>query len=397
MCGLAGILTLGGLSNDEIGSFEDLMTVSQLRGRTGAGIVAVRENGKANIIRSQQTSSHLMADKVYFDLLKKRPIRAMMGHCRLPTRGTTKGFENVHPHRSGKIIGMHNGTMSRVMEQTCKADESDSRLLFNAIGAHGLQKVIDDSWGAMALSWYDDEAETLNLYHNYERPLHVAQNKTQSTIWWGSEVWMLYASARRRCGEVECESLAENTLYTYHLDQKGKIEPEKTKIERKPLVYNYSGCNWREDFDDNLGKPYGGGRTDLRAAMAERRRKALAIVDQRKKSSVPTIPLSASTSLVTIHDLEPGRGRGATIRSLDGTVQFMNHAYNKLKKGCTWCGDPVAEEELVKRDLLFIDKDEFICSSCVAQNDPTMWAFMPKRQIPSKEELELCLGRRLHS
>lgn len=375
MCGLAGIISKE-LSDNEIGSFEDLMILSSLRGKQGSGIAAIRENYKVNIVRSTQTSAHLMADKVYGELIKKKPIQAMMGHCRYPTRGGIKGFDNVHPHRAGKIVGMHNGTMNRIMDQQVPTDESDSKLLFQALENHGMQKLIDGSWGAMALSWFDENENTINLYHNWERPLFYARNQANTTVWWASEAWMLHASARRRCGEIEVEELPVNTLFTFNLEKKDTREPTKIKMERTPYQWKPA---WREDYDFS---PMYGKRHDHKGT-------ALAIQNMRKnakkRGSVPVIVLP--------NDLEPGRGRGATIRCLDGNILFMNHAVQKLKGGCSWCGDPVSEQELCKREVLFVDKNEFICSDCVQENDPTMWAYMPASHgQPSQEQIDLCLG-----
>jgi hypothetical protein len=194
MCGITGVMghNLGVL---EVSKFKDLMVLSQLRGDDGAGMIAVPKSNpvkKVNIRRTTWSSGHLVTTQD-FDECIKGDVNILVGHARQPTKGGSK-LENVHPHRAGNIILVHNGTMSHVNGNAIPQGESDSRMVCKAIAEVGPQKFVDNSYGAYCLVWIDLDKQTLNFLRNTERPLWlceeratVLENSLVRNLFWASE------------------------------------------------------------------------------------------------------------------------------------------------------------------------------------------------------------------
>ncbi len=377
MCGLCGVVTNTTLSKNEMESFRYLMMFSMTRGEQGAGICFIRKNQKTNIIRTAGSSAHLVTTDLFYETITKKTNQAMMGHARLPTKGKVDPkdpYANIHPHRAGSLVGMHNGTMWKVNKEY-PGDESDSKMLYQSIANVGLQETVNESDGAMALNWYDEADGTLNFYRNKDRPLWLVYNKNKNTMWWASEPWMFYGSARK-VGELdEVKELPVEEHWKFRMNRLD--HPVVTPVRKvvKPVA-SFRGHRagymcWEDEYNDPLET-------------------ALAPFHSRRRYGTYTPPLK-NDSVVLPGDLQPGVGRGATVKTLGGVICFMNHQAQKLKKGCAWCGDPVSEVDLCQRKLLWIDKDNFLCSVCVNKDESSpVWEYFPG-MAPSKAQLAECV------
>src|SRR6185503_9988407 len=129
MCGLCGV-TSRFLNQAELSVFQDLLTVSTLRGKYGAGIAALpsRKNASPQILRTEWTGASL-ANSAELDKVLKTSMSCVIGHTRAPTTGSFD-IKHVHPFRVKHIVGVHNGTFSRVLDKAIPKDASDSETFY---------------------------------------------------------------------------------------------------------------------------------------------------------------------------------------------------------------------------------------------------------------------------
>lgn len=170
--------------------------------------------------------------------------RAMLGHCRSSTRGSTSR-KNAHPFLVDNIIGTHNGTLTYQTEKELgdySRFETDSEKVFAAINDQGIQEVskLFNNYSktmndAYALVWYDLKDNTINFLRNKERPLHYAFDKNNEMLFWSSEACHLAAGM----SEIQHE---EKFLYTLPEDYQYSWEiPEVNKKFGKPKVSKREG------------------------------------------------------------------------------------------------------------------------------------------------------------
>jgi predicted glutamine amidotransferase len=190
MCGLYGCVA-NYMLTAEIENVIDLAAINVRRGKDSTGL-AIAHGGKKRVEYLKGTMNPVS----FYDhenvkkLISERPIHAMMGHNRFATIGHINQT-NAHPFRYGKIVGMHNGTIKALEPPKKDQDKiTDSRLLIEHLAKHGLQSAIDAAGidGAMALTWIDEEQNTLNFYRNIHRPLSFMLSSGDSTMYWSSEV-----------------------------------------------------------------------------------------------------------------------------------------------------------------------------------------------------------------
>ena len=177
MCGIVGVVQYDSEVSKEIRQkalkilFADTMLRTQSRGRDATGIYQIMENGdwmmakKAERVgewlvkeRSDNTDPQIYQD--FVDTWGSYPyeLRALVGHCRSKTVGSTNN-ENNHPFaiqldETNAILGVHNGTLDnheiifdrlpKILKRQGSVDsESLFHYLFHATG-HGTQEMTPD-------------------------------------------------------------------------------------------------------------------------------------------------------------------------------------------------------------------------------------------------------------
>ena len=101
------------LSDPEVETFRELMVMNTLRGSEGAGVVAVSQAKRdIHALKTDASGADLVMSGPFYRLMQHRR-RILVGHCRLPTKGSL-ALDSVHPHRVGPIYGVHNGTLWHV-------------------------------------------------------------------------------------------------------------------------------------------------------------------------------------------------------------------------------------------------------------------------------------------
>lgn len=258
MCGIAGALS-SILTKPEIEIFEQLMIISTLRGREGAGIITVDADvDKKNNYNPVKSHKHLHSGlellnlKGYKDKVYNRPKSALIGHCRFPTKGAANSIENVHPHVADDLCGVHNGTMWSVNSKYLTDNQSDSLALYKLIAAEGVQEAVNKSSGAYALVWVDNAAETINFLRNSDRPLYFATHDWQAdrptTLFWASEKNFLELALARNSLKPKTWILPADEVHSFSYMPEGVLEPVITPCRKQYYSsYNSSEYGWVTD------------------------------------------------------------------------------------------------------------------------------------------------------
>lgn len=258
MCGICGGMSYP-LNMNELNHIRTLMVMSSLRGFEGSGAITVKSVKSKIIVNTVKTvlSSAELAVDPDFDAITNNP-KIVIAHARAPTKGGNEE-EFIHPHSSGHITGVHNGTMFEIMGEKVSDNESDSKKIFEALNAHSIEDFIKESRGAYSLVWVDTKNGTLNFLRNDQRPIIWARvgGDDASCMFFASEKSMLdYALVTRG------SYMQANIKYvmpkpwehvSFSLDVKHGIFPKEVKQYENPTkVPSYSkfrGGKWYTDSD----------------------------------------------------------------------------------------------------------------------------------------------------
>jgi len=125
MCSIFGMGLFTDHAVDDTNTVKDIMATllkkAEVGGRSASGI-AVMKTKSAEVIRRALSGSELTKDKDYVDFADKHirvgkdetpdnPLISMIGHCRMPTKGSPLNNYNNHPIVTENIIGVHNGVI----------------------------------------------------------------------------------------------------------------------------------------------------------------------------------------------------------------------------------------------------------------------------------------------
>ena len=238
MCGLVGVA--GTLTENDKKTFHQLLWIDAIRGGDGTGMFAVK-HGKVNstwLVKESGTPDRLFDKRKYWDALNTDRM-VMMGHNRAGTVGKHT-YKNAHPFEFDHITGAHNGTLNAFSQRKLldhQYFETDSEAIFNMIEEKGVENVIPLLEGAWALTWWDNRDHSINFLRNKERTLYYCTDVSRTTLFWASEVAMLYLALNHNnvpFSAKDVHIVAENQHYKFVIPlQSGGAISKPTKVERK--------------------------------------------------------------------------------------------------------------------------------------------------------------------
>lgn len=368
MCGLVGGMS-SFLTDYEVGQIRGLMTLAQFRGRDGAGLVAVPNQGtdQVEILRTLGTADELAHGTDFFQMLKDRRMAVLAAHARFPTTGDFD-LESVHPFVADHIIGMHNGTLEIVNGHKIGKNDMDSKILFQEIAEHGIDKVIENTKGSYALVWIDKKTRKLNFLRNGQRSLAFAHNEgSYSSLFWASEPRMLWYIFGSNNSKITFRALPEDTLYSFglgsiHMDDPRPLKQGTVKTS-VPVIRNV-----REIIKDNREKRKAKGQEVTFTPTETSNKGDETLLSRRFREAAS----QASSGVIEDVPFEDKPGQLHVQYGKDYKyVTTMEKLSKILNDGCLACHDPASYESDLKTNRLhWFARDMFMCPSCW-ENNPT--------------------------
>lgn len=194
MCGLVGVA--GNLIKKEEDVFRYMLILDTIRGEDSTGIATVSP-AKDILIAKGPGDPFLLFDTHAYRQAFQRKNVVLMGHNRSATIGKVNRL-NAHPFEFDGLVGAHNGTLTNKYKlENGNNFDTDSAALFWNIRKYGPQKVISQTEGAWALTWYNSDDHTLHFLRNEERPLYFVFTENMQQLFWASEQWMLDIATNR--------------------------------------------------------------------------------------------------------------------------------------------------------------------------------------------------------
>ncbi len=118
MCGLASILLYPKQRSpqewDRIRNlFTQTLIFNEERGRDASGIALIRRNRRFELFKEPVPASQLVEMEPYQNILQAvdQDTVCLLGHTRLPTKGSRWNNHNNHPLLAGYTLGIHNGVI----------------------------------------------------------------------------------------------------------------------------------------------------------------------------------------------------------------------------------------------------------------------------------------------
>ena len=245
MCGIVGIA--GSIDKHDMPVFHQLLWVGAIRGTDNTGVMSVGKHMRKDIrmVKTSGDPAILMDRKEYGKVVTENTC-LLLGHNRSKTKGDSN-HKNAHPFEFENIVGVHNGTVTYGTQNKFEGRhpmfQTDSEALFYRMNEDGVDKVIEmmdpgaTPPDAYSLVWYNKKDATLNFLRNKERPMFFCYNEAGNTMYWASELAMLYLCLNRNFIKFnKVWTTLENTHYKWTIPEFDKeIEkPEKRVLKETP-------------------------------------------------------------------------------------------------------------------------------------------------------------------
>jgi len=271
MCGIVGVISdsAGVEGRGKKGYFIDGLLVDSLRGEDSTGIFTVTNKGAWEWFKTASAGwDFIYHKKVLAQLNSVYDKVAMIGHNRWATRGAVNSV-NAHPFHHGKIIGVHNGSLTnhRNLLPDGEMFDVDSDAVFHSINTIGVHETVKKMNGAYAIVYHDTAENTLHLMRNDERPLYTAKvkhtNPKYNTMLIASEKGMVSWLAERNNLTIEEPVLLKShtllsinlsDLTDYTVEPLGKYTAPTTKnnFNRKDNVKAFDRS--KGNYESNAGQ-----------------------------------------------------------------------------------------------------------------------------------------------
>jgi amidophosphoribosyltransferase len=145
MCGLSGVLLYPSRrSKEEWQQILEVITANLIfneeRGREASGIAVIQTNGDVEVFKQPVLASELVKMQDYQRLLSliNSNTTCILGHTRMPTKGSRWHNVNNHPILTDHVIGIHNGIIVNddnlfAHMNLPRAGEVDSEIIFRLL------------------------------------------------------------------------------------------------------------------------------------------------------------------------------------------------------------------------------------------------------------------------
>lgn len=145
MCGLAGVLLYPTQrSKTEWGELREVFTrmlvFNEERGREAAGVAVIQISGDYRLFKQPVPASELVEMYGYHKVMEAigDGTTCIVGHTRMPTKGSRWNNANNHPLLAGHVIGIHNGTIGNDEQLFTRfglprSGEVDSEIIFRLL------------------------------------------------------------------------------------------------------------------------------------------------------------------------------------------------------------------------------------------------------------------------
>ena len=235
MCGIVAVINKGraGLYRDNVDLFTQLLFVGQLRGSDGTGVFysSYKETPTIEIVKTSEPAADFLGTPEYSKMAMDAVQHSsfIVGHNRSATKGKLN-LECTHPFKEKHITLVHNGTL--YTQEELKANiEVDSHAICHSIADIGVKETVKKINGAFALVWFDEEAKTLNLCRNFQRPLYLIETASLFVIVSELEMgeWIL---KRNDLPIIKSFLLIPEKLYSFSLDNFSKYNVEELPYKK---------------------------------------------------------------------------------------------------------------------------------------------------------------------
>ena len=153
MCGIVAVLLYPQPRPDDVWQalgavFTRALISNEERGQAATGLAVIQADGLAQVYKQPIRASQFVETPSYHDLMAKvgPTTTLILGHTRLPTRGSPSNPDNNHPIEVGPVLGVHNGHIGNDAElferwQLPRRAEVDSEIIFQMLAAFSPQSL----------------------------------------------------------------------------------------------------------------------------------------------------------------------------------------------------------------------------------------------------------------
>lgn len=145
MCGLTGVLLYPSQRSPQ--TWRDIIDITtanlvfnEERGRSAAGIATIQEDGSYQLFKQPVPATDLVKMDGYEQVISSigSETVCILGHTRMPTKGSPWRNVNNHPLLTGHVIGVHNGIIRNddrlfLSQGVPRLAEVDSEIIFQLI------------------------------------------------------------------------------------------------------------------------------------------------------------------------------------------------------------------------------------------------------------------------
>ncbi len=145
MCGLAGLLLYP--AQHSAADWQELREIftrnlvfNEERGRNASGVALIQLDGSYRLLKGPWPASELVRMDEYQHLMSQidRETVCLLGHARMPTKGSSQYNVNNHPIVVGQTIGIHNGFIRNddflfARYELPRSGEVDSEIIFRLL------------------------------------------------------------------------------------------------------------------------------------------------------------------------------------------------------------------------------------------------------------------------